>query len=145
MKVHVKFQCGHTSLFLPGRLLGMTWSYSKCMFNYKKLKCQNVGQFCIPTNTIQEFQLFHSLANTWHCLSFQIQLSQEVYLGFPDGSDGKESACNVGDLGSAPVLGRSLGGGRGNPPQYSCLENHHGQRSPADYSPYGCKESDITE
>jgi len=43
--------------------------------------------------------------------------------GFPGGSDGKESTCNVGDLGSIPGLGRSPGGEHGNPPQYSCLEN----------------------
>ena len=42
---------------------------------------------------------------------------------FSGGSDGKESACNVGDLGSIPGLERSPGGGHGNPPQYSCLEN----------------------
>jgi len=39
------------------------------------------------------------------------------------GSDGKESACNVGDLGLIPGLGRSSAEGNGNPPQYSCLEN----------------------
>ena len=50
-------------------------------------------------------------------------------LGFPVGSDGKESACNSGDLGSIPGLGRSPGGGHGNPLQYSCLENSHEQRS----------------
>ena len=44
-----------------------------------------------------------------------------------------------------PVLGRSPGGGHGNPPQYSCLENPHGQRSLAGYSLWGCKESDMTE
>ena len=44
-------------------------------------------------------------------------------MAFPGGSDGKESACNVGDLGSIPGLGRSPGGGHSNPPQYSCLEN----------------------
>ena len=44
-------------------------------------------------------------------------------LGFPGGSDGKESTCNAGDLGSIPGLGRSPGGGHGNPLQYSCLEN----------------------
>ena len=44
---------------------------------------------------------------------------------FPGGSDGKESICNAGDLGSAPGLGRSPGGGRGNPLWYSCLENLH--------------------
>ena len=42
---------------------------------------------------------------------------------YPCGSDGKESACNVGDLGSIPELGRSPGGGDGNPLHYSCLEN----------------------
>ena len=43
--------------------------------------------------------------------------------GFPGGSDGKESACNVGDLGSIPASGRSPGEENGNPLQCSCLEN----------------------
>ena len=43
-------------------------------------------------------------------------------LGFPGGSDCKESAYNAGDLGSIPGLGRVLGGEHGNPRQYSCLE-----------------------
>ena len=43
---------------------------------------------------------------------------------FPGGSDGKASACNAGDTGSIPGLGRSPGEGNGNPLQYSCLENH---------------------
>ena len=46
-----------------------------------------------------------------------------LFMGFLGGSDGKESACNSGDLGSIPELGRSLGEGNGNPLQYSCLEN----------------------
>ena len=50
-------------------------------------------------------------------------------MGFPGDSDCKESACSVGDLGSIPGLGRSPGGGHGNPLQYSCLEKPHGQRS----------------
>ena len=41
----------------------------------------------------------------------------------PDGSEVKASACNVGDLGSIPGSGRSPGEGKGNPLQYSCLEN----------------------
>ena len=53
-------------------------------------------------------------------------LPTPVFLGFPGGSDGKESACNVGNLGSIPVLGSSPGGGHGNPLQYSCLENPMG-------------------
>ena len=44
----------------------------------------------------------------------------------PGGSDGEESACNAGDLSSISGLGRSPGGGHGDPPQYSCLENPHG-------------------
>ena len=43
--------------------------------------------------------------------------------GFPCSSVGKESACNAGDLGSIPGLGRSPGEGNGNPLQYSYLEN----------------------
>ena len=66
-------------------------------------------------------------------------------MGFPDGSDSKESACNARDLGAIPGLGRSLGGGHENRLQYSCLENPHGKRSLAGYSPRGCKESDMTE
>ena len=44
-------------------------------------------------------------------------------MGFPGGSGGKESACNAGDLGLIPGLGRCPGGVHGNPLQYSCLEN----------------------
>ena len=46
-----------------------------------------------------------------------------VFLGSPCSSAGKESACNAGDLGSTPGLGRSPGKGNGYPLQYSCLEN----------------------
>ena len=63
----------------------------------------------------------------------------------PGGSDGKESAYHSADLGSIPEWGRSLREGNGYPFQYSCLENPHGQRSLAGYSPWGCKESDTAE
>ena len=65
--------------------------------------------------------------------------------GLNCGSAGKESTCNAGDLGSIPGLGKSPGEGNGNPLQYSCLENPHGQRSLAGYSPWGHRESDMTE
>ena len=52
-----------------------------------------------------------------------ISLLLESILGFPGGSDGKESACNARDPGSIPGLERSPGEGHGNPPQCSCLEN----------------------
>ena len=61
-------------------------------------------------------------------LNIRIQIQvyiTEVYIieGFPDGSVSKESACNVGDLGSIPELRRSPGEGKGYPLQYSGLEN----------------------
>ena len=64
--------------------------------------------------------------------------------GIPGGSDGKESACTVGDPGSIPGLGRSPGEGNGNPLQHSCLEN------PMDIeawqaSVHAVTESDTTE
>ena len=68
-----------------------------------------------------------------------------IFLGFPGGSDGKESDCNVGDLNLIPRLGRSPGGGHGNLLQYSCLENPHGQKSLVGYTPWGHKESDTME
>ena len=66
-------------------------------------------------------------------------------MGFPRGSDSKESTSNVGDLGSVPGLGRSPAEGHGNPLQYSCQENPHGQRSLAGYSLWAWKESDMNE
>ena len=51
------------------------------------------------------------------------RLPTPIFMGFPGVSDSKESAYNMGDLGSIPGLGRSPGGGHGNPLQYSCLEN----------------------
>ena len=60
------------------------------------------------------------------------------------GSDGKESACSVGDPGSIPGSGRSPGEGNGNPLQYSCLEKIPWMEEPG-YSPWGRKYSDTTE
>ena len=62
-------------------------------------------------------------------------------MGFPCGSAGKESTCNVGDLGSIPGLGRSLG----QPTLVFLPGEFHGQRSLAGYSPWGRKEMDMTE
>ena len=53
-------------------------------------------------------------------------LPTPIFLGFPGGSDSKESTYNAGDLGSILGLERSPGGRHGNPLQYSCLENPHG-------------------
>ena len=69
-------------------------------------------------------------------------------MGFPGGARGNDPPANAGDLrdvGSIPESRRSPGGGYGNPLQYSCLENPHGQRSLVGYGPCGHKESDTTE
>ena len=65
--------------------------------------------------------------------------------GFPAISGRKVSVYNVGNLGSIPGSGRSPGEGNGNPLQYSCLKNPHGQSSLVGYSPRGRKESDTAE
>ena len=64
---------------------------------------------------------FDSWVGKIHCRSDR--LPTPVFLGLPGGSDGKEFACNAGDLGSIPRLGRTPRGGHGNPLQYSGLEN----------------------
>ena len=66
-------------------------------------------------------------------------------MGRPYSSDGKESACNAGDLGLIPGWGRPPGGGHGNPLQYSYLKNPHGQRSLLGYGALGCTELNTTE
>ena len=87
-----------------------------------------------------------------------------ILLGFPHNSDSKESACTEGDLSSIPGLGRSAGGGHGNPFQYEKAipdsEIYTGvgnplqpiltweipwTEKPSSYSPWGLKESDPTE
>ena len=72
-----------------------------------------------PTGPLQEVGRFRGSKIKTVALSHLV----EEYLGFPGGSDGKESACNVGHPDSIPGSGRSPGGGHGNPLQYSCLEN----------------------
>ena len=88
----------------------------------------------------------------WWCLrnaaEYLVKLwfsSFNVTLDFPGGWDDKESAWDVGHLFSIPGLGRSPGGGPGNPLQYSWLENPHGQRSLEVCSPWSHKESDTAE
>ena len=68
---------------------------------------------------------------TWGMCNFMLTF----LLGFPCGSAGKESTCNVGDLGSIPGLGRSPGEGKGYPLQCSGLEN------PMHYTVHGVAKS----
>ena len=76
----------------------------------------------------------------------EICISLMTNEGFPGGSDGKESACNVGDLSSTPEVGRFPGEGNGYPPAF--LENPMDRgawRAPWSRSPWGCKGLDTTE
>ena len=69
------------------------------------------------------------------------------FVAFLGGSEVKNPPVNAGDArdaGSIPGLGRSFGGGNGNPLQSSCLGKSLGQRSLAGYSPWGHKELDMT-
>ena len=73
------------------------------------------------------------------------RLPTPVFWGFPGGSDGKECARNVEDLGSIPRLGRFPGEGHGDPIQYSCLENPHGQKNVVGYNPWGHNDLNVAE
>ena len=66
-------------------------------------------------------------------------------MGFPDGSDGKESACNAGDLVLNPGSGRSPAKGNGNSLKYFCLGNPMDRGAWWATFPWGCKESNMTE
>ena len=84
----------------------------------------------IPSFLISDFLWFSSM-NICICVYIYIYMCVCVCVcvcvciiqGFPGGSNGKESACNAGDLGSVPGLGRSPGKGNGYPLHYFCLEN----------------------
>jgi len=82
----------------------------------------------------------HSVNGNYNAYSKELVIFGNIYcdnaqkmprrcLGFPSGSDGKESTYNAGDLGLSPGLGRSPGGGNGNPFQYPCLENPMDRRA----------------
>ena len=80
-------------------------------------------------------------------LSFLLLPSLTSTKGFPGGM-GKNLPASAGDVrvvGSIPGSGRSPGGGHGDPLQYSCLENPHGQRSLEGRSPWGHEELDTTD
>ena len=84
-----------------------------------------------------------SLKHESLCLDFFLACgSSQVALGVQNSSD---SAGDLRDAGLIPGSGRSPEEGHGNPLQCSCLENPHGERSLAGYSPQGHKESDMTE
>ena len=72
-------------------------------------------------------EITHVEQLTWYLIDSKAE--QMLAIIFPGSSDDKQSVCNAGDLGSIPGLGRSPGEGKGNPLQYSCLENPMNRRA----------------
>ena len=80
-------------------------------------------------------KLYFFLLCVCRCPNFPLLIKIPIRFGFPGGLVVKNPPANAGDLGSIPGSGRSPGEGNGNLLQYSCLENPHGQRGLAGYSP----------
>ena len=114
-----------------------------CMILAKSLKLKNK-----QTNKKKQLPHLWSLQHRRPCFDSWVRkihwrsdrLLTPVFLGFPGGSDGKWSTCNAWDLGSIPGLGRSPGKGKGYP-----VENSMDRGAGRLYSPWGRKESDMTE
>ena len=114
------------------------WCVCVCVCVYAHVTEWGKSSILLPQVTLVTYFIFpNALA-----MSVSLSILKGCWLWASplcSGQAGWTSACNAGDPGSIPGLGRSLGGGPGNPLQYSCLENPHGQRSLAGYSPWGCR------
>ena len=112
-------------------------------------KCYEDSIYIRFTNKLEAFCLIRLMGSEGdHLYSFILQeTSLQKWLGVPGGWVIKNLLANAratGDAGSIPGSGKSPGGRNGNPLQYSCLENPHGQRSLVGYRPRGHKELDTT-
>ena len=102
---------------------------------------QHILEWCLPWASSSQNETTKYLVGEWILVTaLELHLASAFLSGFPCGLAGKEYACNAGDLGLIPRLGRSPGEGKGYPLQYSGLENSNGL-----YSPWSCKELDMTE
>ena len=115
-----------TLVFLPGKSHGQRSLVGYSLQGHKRVEhdLANKQQQINNSQHIESRLIFASTMQLYRTGGFFTPKR-----GLPGGSAGKESACHVGDLGLIPGLGRYPGGGYGNPTQYSCLENSHGQRS----------------
>ena len=150
-------------IFLPAILIQICASSSLAFYMmYSAYKLNKQGDSIQPWLYIDSFSYLEpvccSMANSNCCFLTCIQVSQQpgsmiwyshVFKNFlqvfvvihtvTGDSEGKEFTCNAGDPVSIPGSGRSPGEGHGNPLQYPCLENPHGQRSLVGYSPWVTK------
>ena len=102
-------------------LLGQEMPQSKSIISYNVLNLLTYKKEKVRTLSTIALLVFFFYYET--CSLQRYSRASLVTLGFPGGSDGKESVCNVGDLTSISVWGRSPKEGNGYPLQYSCLEN----------------------
>ena len=92
--------------------------------NFKQFSWNSISSISFVCSNTSNCLLDITLQDVWLQVSDHTIMVIRVRKNFsPGGPDSKESACNAGDLGLIPGLGRSPGGGHGNPLQYSCLEN----------------------
>ena len=112
----------------PQRWKIWSWGEEKVMGMRQALSARDVltcdclktsGDLFLHLKSFSAFASYPPYPGLGKCLILQ----PDICMGFPGGSAGKESACNVGDLGSTPELGRPPGEGNGYPLQYSGLEN----------------------
>ena len=107
------------------------------------------GLFCHPTSiasmALQKLFCNHVTQKKIFLSLLKFQEDQSATFGLPLWLSGKESACSAGDVGSIPGSEKSPREGNGNPLQYSCLGNPHGQRSLVGYSQWDHRESGMTQ
>ena len=137
----------------PGDGVGGPGSPSECLWvkagplelSSSQLCPHGVGVACYPSSfgsrALCRLSRPRHLHSCWQTASLDGFSTLVGY--FPGGSEGQESACSAGDVGSIPGSGRSPGEGHGNPLQYFSLENPHGPRSLA--GSMGSQESDMTK
>ena len=157
------FSCLHSSpaigsspmspLFASGgQSIGASASASVLPMNIQNVYitiCKKIASWHILYDARSSNQVLCDKVEGWEGVrgGMEVQEKGDISIpnGFPGSSVGKDSPSNAGDPGLIPGSGRSPGEGIGYPLQYSCLENPHGQRSLVRYSPWGLKESDMTE
>ena len=110
---------------IPTNIITLNHDWFICYMN-GILDCQYIFfEYQLDTHHIQQKRCqtysWSHINHMFLCIKKKKKNPVLYVWGFPDGSEGK--ACNVGDLGSIPVSGRSPGEGNGNPLQFSCLEN----------------------
>ena len=138
--------CGSASVYLRPQFVLLGFVQPSCSFQPQIFRGGQVHPLCRPSQPQHPWHFSRLSLLAWSCPVLWGVLSCIPGLwSFPAGSDGKESACNAGDSGSIPESGKFPGERDWLWTLVFLPGEFHGQRSLADYSPWGCKESDVTE